>query len=95
METKELTPEQVKQLNKLALKFFLGSFVNGAYHALMLSLMNLVTMLAVLALELPELLMYVAAIGEGIFVFSRMLSVAKESHDKFVSDAKKITEEDK
>jgi len=88
METKELTPEQVKQLNKLALKFFLGSFVNGAYHALMLSLMNLVTMLA-------ELLMYVAAIGEGIFVFSRMLSVAKESHDKFVSDAKKITEEDK
>jgi hypothetical protein len=90
METKELTPEQIKALNKLGFKFFLGSFVNGVYHAAMLVLMNVVTTLAVLALELPEFLMYV---GAGIFVFKRMFSISKQSHDTFMSEVKKITDQ--
>ena len=93
METKILTPEQIKALNKLALKFFLASLWNGAYHALLLVMLNFVTTMAVLALELPEFLMYVGAIGAGIFVFRRMLSITKESHDRLILDTKKITEQ--
>jgi hypothetical protein len=93
METKTFTPEQQKALNKLGVKFLLSSLLNGAYHAAMMVLMNVVTTLAVLALELPEFLMYIGAGVAGIFVFRRMLSIAKQKHDTFILEAKKIIEQ--
>jgi hypothetical protein len=93
METKTLTPEQLKALDKLGLKFFLGSLWNAVYHAIMLVLMNVVTTLAVIDLELPDFFMYAGALVAGIFVFRRMLSITKQSHDTFILEVKKITEQ--
>ena len=92
-EEKALTPEQIKALDKLSRNFLLGSVLTGVYHAIMLTLMNVVITLAVLALELPELFMYVGAIVAGVFVFRRMLSITKEKHDRLSLEVKKITEQ--
>ena len=88
-ETKP-TEEQLKQLDKLHFKFFISSMLNAVYHALLLVAFNVVTTLAVLALELPEFFMYAGALVAGIFVFRRMLSITKESHDRLTLEVKKI-----
>lgn len=89
---KELTPEQQKQIDKLGLKFLLSSIFNTFHHVVMLIAMNFIIATASVLLE-SKFVLYAGAIGAGIFVFRRMMSIAKESHDRLIQEAKKITDQ--
>lgn len=91
-ETK-LTPEQVKALNKLGLKHFFDSLLTGASSAVTLVLLNIVIVLAVKLLDLPTPVEIVANIFAAVLVFRRMLLISKESHDRFIQEANKITDQ--
>lgn len=86
----EVTPEQQKKLNELGMKYLISSFFNGVHHCLMLLAVNIVTYLAILVLQGPEWVLYATSAGAAIFIFKRMASIGKESHDRLIKEVKKL-----
>jgi hypothetical protein len=93
MQTDELTAEQKKDINKLEVKHFVDSILLGVSSAVTLVLLNIVIVLSVKLLEMPEPVDFAANVFVAILVFRRMLLISKESHDRLIQELKKITDQ--
>lgn len=86
----EVTPEQQKELNKIGMKYLFRNFINGVHHSLMLITVNFILIMGIPLMDGPMWLVYLLSAASAFFIFRRMNSISKASHDRLLQEIKKI-----
>jgi len=90
-EQEQVTPEQQKQLNKLALFFILKSLWNGASGAVLIILMNFVMFFGIsVMLDGNQAIMMVLSIAIAFFGFRRITKACDRDLLDLMEKAEKI-----
>jgi hypothetical protein len=89
----QLNAEQKKKLNKIGTKFFFHSVFNGISHAVMLVLVNFISVLSVQIFDIPEPLALIACIVAAFLVMRRMISINQENYDRFKKESDEIVKQ--
>jgi hypothetical protein len=87
----EITPEQKKKLDKIALNFLFKGVWNGVHHALMAAVMTFLLFLLVsIYFNESGTVMMIGSFSIGFFIIRRMLRVQQDHFIRLKEDAEKI-----